>query len=176
VATLEPRKKLDRLIAAYAELPEALRRQYPLVLTGAPGWLEGPIRNAIERGRAAGWLRFLGYVPEDELPLVYAGARALAMISVYEGFGLPVVEAMASGVPVLTSNRSCLPEVPGGAALLADPDDVPDVTGQLARLLTDEAWRAQAVAAGRRRAGELTWERCIQRTAEVYARLGDKPF
>ena len=171
VATLEPRKKLDRLVAAYAELPAALQRQYPLVLTGAPGWLEGPIRTAIERGRAAGWLRFLGYVSEDELPLIYAGARALAMISVYEGFGLPVLEAMASGVPVLTSNRSCLPEVAGGAALLVQPDHVPAVALRLEQLLTDQSWRMRAVDAGLQRAQQLTWDACVRRTSIVYLTL-----
>lgn len=169
VATVEPRKKLDRLIAAYAELPEVLRRRYPLVLTGASGWLDGPIRVAIEHGRAAGWLRFLGYVPEIELPLIYAGARALAMISIYEGFGLPVLEAMASGVPVLTSNRSCLPEVAGGAALLVEPDDVDATASQLQLLLSDEEWRERAREAGMRRAAELTWDRCVRRIAAVYA-------
>jgi alpha-1,3-rhamnosyl/mannosyltransferase len=172
VATIEPRKKLDRLIAAYGELPETLRRRYPLVLTGAPGWLDGPIRAAIERGRSAGWLRFLGYVPEAELPLVYAGARALAMISVYEGFGLPVLEAMASGVPVLTSNLSCLPEVAGGAALLVDPDDVGAVSRMVERVLTDDVWRGQARATGQRRAALLTWERCALQTTTVFAAVG----
>jgi alpha-1,3-rhamnosyl/mannosyltransferase len=171
VATLEPRKKLDRLIAAYAELPAPLRERHPLVLVGAAGWLEGPIRAAIDRGRGAGWLRHLGYVPEAELPLIYAGARAVAMISVYEGFGLPVLEAMASGVPVLTSDRSCLPEVAGGAALLVDPDDVRAVAQQLERLLTDETWRERARVAGVQRAAELGWDRCAQNTAEVYALL-----
>ena len=169
VATLEPRKKLDRLIAAYARLPASLRQRHPLVLTGSAGWLNDHIREAIDRGRAEGWLRYLGYVPQEELPALYAGARALALISVYEGFGLPVLEAMASGIPVLTSNVSSLPEVAGGAALLVDPDDVPAVSGQLERLLTDEPWRASAVAAGLQRARQFTWERCVQRTVEVYA-------
>jgi alpha-1,3-rhamnosyl/mannosyltransferase len=169
VATLEPRKKLDRLIAAYSRLPDSLRRQYPLVLTGSAGWLNGRIRQAIDRGRTEGWLHYLGYVPQDDLPALYAGARALALISIYEGFGLPVLEAMASGTPVLTSNVSSLPEVAGGAALLVDPDDLPAVSGQLERLLTDEPWRASAVAAGLQRARQFTWERCVQRTVEVYA-------
>jgi len=168
VATLEPRKKLDSLVRAYGELPAALRDTLPLVLTGAPGWLDGPIRSAIDRGRSQGWLRYLGYVPQADLPAVYAGARGLAMISIYEGFGLPVLEAMACGVPVLTSNVSSLPEVAGGAALLVDPDDVPGVTQQLERLLTDEAWRVSAAASGLRRARSLTWERCAKRTADVY--------
>ncbi len=169
VATLEPRKKLDRLIDAYSRLPDALRRHYPLVLAGSAGWLNDRIREAIDRGRAEGWLRYLGYVPQDDLPRLYAGARALALISVYEGFGLPVLEAMASGIPVLTSNLSSLPEVAGGAALLVDPDDVPAVGDQLQRLLTDEPWRAGAIAAGLQRARQFTWESCVQRTVEVYA-------
>jgi glycosyltransferase involved in cell wall biosynthesis len=171
VATLEPRKKLDRLIAAYTQLPSSLRERYPLVLAGAGGWLNEHIRTAIERGRSQGWLKYLGYVPQADLPAVYAGARALAMISIYEGFGLPVLEAMASGVPVLTSNVSCLPEVAAGAALLASPDDLPGVSRQLERLLTDEPWRAQAREAGLRRAGELTWDRCVQLTAAAYGRV-----
>jgi alpha-1,3-rhamnosyl/mannosyltransferase len=172
VATLEPRKKLDRLIAAYADLPAPLRARYPLVLVGAAGWLEGRIPAAIDRGRAAGWLRYLGYVPEADLPFVYAGARAMAMISIYEGFGLPVLEAMASGVPVLTSNCSCLPEVAGGAALLVDPDDLQAVALQLERLLTDDAWRARAIPSALRRCAGFTWHRCLERTVAVYVSVG----
>jgi alpha-1,3-rhamnosyl/mannosyltransferase len=168
VATVEPRKKLDRLVAAYACLPDPLRRRYPLVLAGSAGWLNDHVRKAIDRGRSEGWLHYLGYVPQDDLPALYAGARALALISIYEGFGFPVLEAMASGIPVLTSNVSALPEVAGGAALLVDPDDVPAVSSQLERLLTDEPWRACAAAAGLRRARQFTWERCVQRTVEVY--------
>jgi len=168
VATLEPRKKLDRLMAAYAQLPASLREEYPLVLAGASGWLNDHLRSAVEHGRAQGWLRYLGYVPQSDLPAMYAGARALAMISIYEGFGLPVLEAMASGVPVLTSSVSSLPEVAGGAALLVEPDDVTGVAEQLQRLLTDEPWRVHAIAAGLRRASELTWERCVRLTADAY--------
>lgn len=168
VATLEPRKKLDRLIAAYAALPEGLRKSYPLVLIGSMGWLNSPLHQQIERARAQGWLRFLGYVPQADLPILYAGARAYAMTSIYEGFGLPVLEAMASGVPVLTSNVSCMPEVAGGAALLAHPDDIDALREQLARLLTDHPWRAEAMRRGLERARSMTWERCLAQTLEIY--------
>jgi alpha-1,3-rhamnosyl/mannosyltransferase len=168
VATLEPRKKLDRLIAAYEQLDETLRRSCPLVLIGAAGWLQSPIMAAIERGRAQGWLRYLGYVSQADLPAVYAGARGLAMISIYEGFGLPVLEAMASGVPVLTSNVSSLPEVAGGAALLANSDDPASVSELLQQLLTDDSGRTQAIEAGLRRAQQLTWERCLRLTVDAY--------
>lgn len=168
VATLEPRKKLDRLITAYAQLPVALRMAHPLVLIGAIGWLNSPLRQQIERAQAQGWLRFLGYVPQAQLPVLYAGARAYVMTSIYEGFGLPVLEAMASGVPVLTSSVSCMPEVAGGAALLAHPDDLDGLREQLARVLTDEGWRAEAVSRGLQRAALMTWDHCLAQTLDVY--------
>jgi len=168
VATVEPRKKLDRLIAAYARLPESLRQACPLVLIGALGWLNSPVQRLIEQASAQGWLRFLGYVSQGDLPALYAGARGYAMTSIYEGFGLPVLEAMASGVPVLTSSVSCMPEVAAGAALMAHPDDIDELSEQLTRLLTDDGWRLRAVPLGLARAGELTWERCLEQTLQVY--------
>ena len=171
VATLEPRKKLDRLIAAYGQLPVAVRTAYPLVLIGSMGWLNSPLQRLIEQAQSQGWLRFLGYVSQDELPVLYAGARAYAMTSMYEGFGLPVLEAMASGVPVLTSSVSCMPEVAGGAALMAHPDDLDELQAQLHRLLTDETWRSQAVPLGLARAQQLTWDRCVAETVAVYRQV-----
>ena len=168
VGTLEPRKRLDQLITAYAGLPVQLRTRFPLVLTGARGWLNESVRPLIERGQAEGWLRYLGFVPQADLPAIYAGAHAFAMISIYEGFGLPLLEAMASGVPTLTSNRSCMPEVADGAALLVNPDDIDEISEQLLRLIEDEHCRAVGVARGLQRAGKLTWERCLGKTLEVY--------
>ena len=168
VGTLEPRKRLEQLITAYAGLPAQLRLRFPLVLTGASGWLNERVRPLIERGQSEGWLRYLGFVPQADLPAIYAGAHAFAMISIYEGFGLPLLEAMASGVPVLTSDRSCMPEVTNGAALLVNPDDVEAIRAQLERLIEDAPWRAGATDSGLVRAGALTWERCLDQTTEVY--------
>ncbi len=168
VGTLEPRKRLDQLITAYAGLPAQLRARFPLILTGSSGWLNERLRPLIERGQAEGWLRYIGFVPQVDLPAIYAGAHAFAMISIYEGFGLPLLEAMASGVPVMTSDRSCMPEVTAGAALLVDPDDVEDIRGNLVRLLEDSAWRAVAMASGLTHAHVLTWERCLSQTTDVY--------
>jgi alpha-1,3-rhamnosyl/mannosyltransferase len=168
VATLEPRKNLARLVRAYAELPAALKTRHPLVIVGARGWLSSELERTIAPLEASGSARRLGYVGEDELPLLYAGARAFAFPSLYEGFGLPVLEAMASGVPVLTSNVSSLPEIAGDAALTVDPLDDDALRRGLERLLEDSAWRTAATAGGIARAREYPWSRCVDATVEAY--------
>ena len=168
VATFEPRKKLVELVAAWRALPGELRSRFPLVLAGAPGWQDGPITAAIERGVSEGWIRNLGFVAERFLAPLYAGARLFAYPSSYEGFGLPPMEAMASGVPTLVANRSCLPEVTGGAAMLVDPDDHDAFAEGLQRALLDEAWRARASTLGLARAGQFTWRRTIDETIAAY--------
>ena len=170
VSTIEPRKKIDRLLAAYAGLAETVRSRYTLVLIGGQGWLSDALHDEIGRAKQQGWLHYLGFVPEVEMAAIYAGAKAFVFPSIYEGFGLPVIEAMASGVPVVTSNRSCMPEVSHGAALLVDPDDVDALRAAILRSLEDEPWRANAIAAGLVVAGNLTWDRCVQKTVNVYAK------
>jgi glycosyltransferase involved in cell wall biosynthesis len=171
VSTLEPRKRVDRLLAAYMDLPPPTRGRYPLVLVGSSGWLSGTLHEQIERGEREGWLRYLGFVDETVLPLLYAGARAFLYPSVYEGFGLPVLEAMASGVPTLTSNSSSLPEVAGGAAWLVQPDDHDGLREGIERVLCDESWRKTAAMCGLRVASTMTWGRCANRTLDVYRRF-----
>jgi alpha-1,3-rhamnosyl/mannosyltransferase len=168
VATLEPRKNLARLVRAYAGLPPALKARHPLVIVGARGWLSGELERTIAPLEASGSARRLGYVGEDELPLIYAGAHAFAFPSLYEGFGLPVLEAMASGVPVLTSNVSSLPEIAGDAALTVDPLDEEALRRGLERLLEDSGWRTAATARGITRAREYPWSRCVDATVEAY--------
>ena len=168
VATLEPRKNLVRFVEAYANLPAAAKARYPLVIVGARGWLSRELERAIAPLEAAGTARRLGYVGEDELPLIYAGAHAFAFPSLYEGFGLPVLEAMASGVPVLTSNVSSMPEVAGDAALTIDPLDVAALTAGLGRLLEDSAWRDAAILRGLDRAKAYPWSRCVAATIDAY--------
>lgn len=168
VATLEPRKNLARTVAAYARLPAALRQRYPLALAGAPGWLSEDLERAIAPLERTGQARRLGYIPQDDLPMIYAGAFAFAYPSLYEGFGLPVLEALASGIPTLISDRASLPEVAGDAALYVDPEDVDDLSAGLERLLSDDVWRATTVAAGLQQAGRFSWERCIDQTVAAY--------
>lgn len=168
VSTLEPRKKIANLLQAYECLPAHLREQYPLVLVGGAGWLSDALHATIERLAAQGWLRYLGFVPEADLPALYAGAQTFVYPSIYEGFGLPVLEAMASGVPVVASIFTSLPEVTQGAALLVDPDDIDALALAIQTSLSDETWRATACEAGLATARNFTWSRCVDQTIDVY--------
>lgn len=171
VATQEPRKNLARLARAYAALPAELRKQYPLVIVGARGWLSGELEKTLAPLEASGSSRRLGYVSEEDLPLIYAGAHAFAFPSIYEGFGLPVLEAMASGIPVLTSRVSSLPEVCGDIALCVDPFDEGALSEGLRRLLQDDPWRERCVRDGLAHAAGFPWSRCVEETVAVYREL-----
>lgn len=170
VSTLEPRKRIGDLLIAWKGLPDSVRARFPLVLAGGAGWLNDDLLREIEAGAAEGWLKPLGFVGEEALPALYAGAALFLYPSIYEGFGLPPLEAMASGVPVIVSNRSCMPEVAGGAAMEIDPDDRDAFARAIERGLTDERWRAEAVRRGTARAADFTWDRCVEQTVEVYRR------
>jgi glycosyltransferase involved in cell wall biosynthesis len=161
-ATLEPRKNLPRLIEAFAGLPPERRAGAELVLAGARGWQEDETFAALRRH--AGLVRTLGYVEEAELRALYRGATVFAYPSLGEGFGLPVLEAMTAGVPVLTSDRSSLPEVAGDAARYVDPTDVGAIRDGLAALLADPAERARLAERGRARAAGFSWERTARET------------
>lgn len=168
VSTLEPRKKINNLLEAYQVLPQSQRTMYPLVLIGSSGWLSDSLHTKIENLSRQGWLRYLGYVPETDLPALYAGARSFIYPSIYEGFGLPVLEAMASGIPVVTSNKTSLPEVTKGAALLVDPDDIDAMAMSINRSLSDDQWRDSAIDLGLAIARSFSWDHCVEQTVQVY--------
>ncbi|EGB96112.1 glycosyltransferase family 4 protein [Pseudomonas juntendi] len=174
VGTIEPRKNIVSLLDAYSRLPLALRQRWPLILTGYHGWRSEAIHDRIAQAQQQGWARYLGFVASADLPLLFAGARLFTFPSHYEGFGLPVLEAMSSGVPVVCSNSSSLPEVAGPAALMCAPDDVEGLTALLQQGLEDEAWRATAVQQGLLHAGGFSWERCAQATVEVYKSVRER--
>ena len=171
VGTIEPRKNVDGLLSAYEMLPATTRAAFPLVLAGGAGWHSEAIHARIQRGVDAGWVRYLSYVDQSLLPLLYAGARVFVFPSHYEGFGLPVLEAMASGVPVVTSATSSLPEVAGGCARLVDPGDVDALATALYQVLEDDTLRDRMSTAGLERASTLTWRRCVDATVGVYERV-----
>ena len=171
VCTLQPRKNLHRLVEAFARLPGDIREAFPLVLTGADGWKNSTLMREIEPLMAAGQVVMPGYVSRIVLLQMYASAAVFAYPSLYEGFGLPVAEAMASGTPVLTSNITSIPEVAGGAAWEVDPVSVEEISMGLERLLGDSSLRAELVDKGLRRAAQLTWESTVDQTLKVYRQL-----
>lgn len=166
--SVEPRKNLDRLLDAWLALPRDYRRSFELRIAGPVGWRA----EATEaRLRDAEGVRRLGYVPEQDLPALFRGASLFVYPSLYEGFGLPVAQALASGVPVLTSNVSSLPEVTGSAAELVNPLSAMDLAAALRRLLDDPGRRAALSAAGRARAESFRWRRCAESTWRLFASL-----
>ncbi len=160
VGTLEPRKNLPRLIGAYSRLPEELQHRHPLVVVGAAGWETGETLDAL--GSLGSRCTKLGYVSDAVLAELYRRCAVFCYPSLGEGFGLPVLEAMAAGAAVLTSNVSSLPEVGGEAVAYADPMRVDDIAAQLQSLLRDEPRRAVLAKLARARAGEFSWTRFVE--------------
>jgi glycosyltransferase involved in cell wall biosynthesis len=163
VGTIEPRKNLDTLLDAWALLKPSLSIEFELVIAGPRGWSSDQTVARIQREAT-----YLGYVPEGDLPGLIAGATAFVYPSLYEGFGFPVVQAMAAGVPVITSNNSCLPEIVGDAALLIDPKSSTEIGSALNRLLESEALQADLAARGRNRADLFRWEKCATQSLQFF--------
>ena len=171
VGTLEPRKNLPGALAAYARLRPDLRERCPLVLAGVTGWMKEPVESLAARHGVAMNLRLLGYVVEEDLALLYNAASVLLWPTLYEGFGLPPLECMASGTPVITSHVASLPEVVGDAGILLEPHDETAIAAALERVLEDKAYRAELIARGLEQARHFSWEACVAQHAEVYRRV-----
>lgn len=171
VGTLEPRKNLQLAVRAYAALPASFRSSVPMVLVGMKGWLSSGIENVMRPLVAAGDVRMLGFADDATLAVLYSGARMLVYPSLYEGFGLPPLEAMASGTPVIVSNRSTLPEVVGSAGLLIEPTDVESLMHWITRLREDETFWSERAAASLTQAAKFSWERCAAETTAIYRRV-----
>ena len=170
VSTIEPRKNIIRLLEAY----RALRQEghpHKLVLVGAKGWLYQPILDKIAELGLGGEVILPGFVADEDLPAVYAGASLFAFPSLYEGFGLPPLEAMACGVPTLVSDISSLPEIVGDAALKVPPTDTGAIKAAMERILTDPALARDLAARGPERARLFTWEKAAEQTIGVYRRV-----
>lgn len=168
VGTLEPRKNLERLIRAFKQLPEQQRKKHPLVLVGISGWNTHSFEKLAQSLIKKEQLYFLGYIPKSDLPYLYSGAYGFIYISIYEGFGLPILEGMASGIPTLVSNKSAMPEVAGNAAILVNPLDIDAIVDKLNLLINDLELRDNLKKLGPLQAARFSWESCIEKTIEVY--------
>ena len=172
VGNLERKKNLARLIEAFLVGKSRFHWPHSLVIVG-----ERPAKLPVEIAQSDSWpnsIHFTGYLPDADLPLVYRGADLVAYPSLYEGFGLPVLEGMAAGTPVLTSDVSSLPEIAGGAALLVDPFNIEKIAEGLNRALNDTGWRRDAIEAGRERAYALSWSKNAEETAQLYRKLSEE--
>ncbi len=166
VGTIEARKNLERLLAAYALLPRTDRPC--LVFAGGRGYHYDRVLEAVQAHRLEDQVRFLGFVNDDDLPMLYTGAQCLLYPSRYEGFGLPILEAMACGCPVLTSNHGSMAEVAGNAAILVDPNSTEAIADGIETLMRDSVLRERMVAEGHSRVKEFSWRSTAEQTLAVY--------
>jgi glycosyltransferase involved in cell wall biosynthesis len=176
VGRLQPRKNLVRLIEAFAAL-RGRRPELPhhLVIAGDQGWLYSSIYQAAKESPARDAIRFLGFVDGDNLPVLMSEADVVALVSLWEGFGLPVIEAMGCGTAVVTSNCSSLPEVAGDAALLVDPYDTEAISGALERVLLDDELRRDLEDRGLGQAARFTWENTARKTMDALVKTASGP-
>jgi alpha-1,3-rhamnosyl/mannosyltransferase len=167
IGTIEPRKNFNGLVGAYRALPPSLQAEYELVVAGPMGWADADTERNVRS------VRYLGYIPERDIAPLTAAAAVFAYPSLYEGFGFPVVQAMAAGVPVITSNVSALPEIAGDAAVLVDPRSQIELCDALRRLLLEPDLRMRMALRGRERAEQFRWEICAAKSWRFFEEMGE---
>jgi glycosyltransferase involved in cell wall biosynthesis len=173
VGTVEPRKNVRRLLEAFLHVVRSCPdRGELLVIAGGKGWRNTEIYDFVRESGLTDRVRFLGYVTDSDLRALYSAATVFAYPSLYEGFGLPVIEAMACGCPVVTSRTASLPEVAGDAGLLVEPTDVADIARALGTVMGDRELRQKLRAAGLERAAQFSWEKAARKTVRVYEQAG----
>ena len=171
VGTIQPRKNIDTLIEAYYRLNQARNGMPKLVIVGRKGWLYDKLFARIAELGLVDEVIFTGFVPDEELPHIYDGARLFTYLSFFEGFGLPPLEAMACGIPVVTSDTTSLPEVAGDAGISVTPADVDKVAAAIAKLLDDPVYAELLGQRGRKRAQLFSWEAAARETLEIYRKV-----
>lgn len=170
IGTVQPRKNYSRVIQSLAALrAEGLDLQ--LVIAGGKGWLEDEMYRTLQDTQMQNYVHLIGFAREEDLPALYSGAALTAFPSLYEGFGLPILESMACGTPVVTANVSSLPEVAGDAALLIDPYDMPALTNAIRQLVTDDALRRTLIQRGYEQVKQFTWAKAARQLRAVYERV-----
>lgn len=171
VGTLEPRKNLVTIIDAFLKLDSRIQEQYPLVLVGMKGWLTDSLQTKMDPLINRGLVKSLGFVPDEQMPALYSGAAAFLYPSLYEGFGLPPLEAMACGAPVIVSNSSSLPEVVGDAGILIDPKDSDGFAEAISHIVQDTALQQGYSKKSVARATTFSWKKTADETIKVYQRV-----
>jgi glycosyltransferase involved in cell wall biosynthesis len=171
LGTIQPRKNIPRLVDAYLKIKKENRVEEKLIIAGGKGWLWEPILEKVKSAAVDGSVKYLDYISNEDLPALVAGAKLLTLPALYEGFGIPALEAMASGVPTVVSNLSSLPEIVGDAGVLIDPNSVDSLAEGLLKVLTDNNLRQQMIAKGLERSKKFTWENTARKTLEVLESL-----
>jgi glycosyltransferase involved in cell wall biosynthesis len=171
LSTLEPRKNFERLIQAFGRARQEVQLDHQLVIGGKKGWLYDTIFQQVQRLQLEDHVRFPGYVADEDLPTLYSAAQFFAYPSLYEGFGLPIIEALACGTPVLTADNSCLPEAGGPGAIYVDAEDVDSLANGIMRLATDGDLRTQLTETGRQHAATFTWRRSVEQMLAAYDKV-----
>lgn len=166
--TIEPRKNIKNLLLAYQKLPLEMSLRFPLVISGYQGWESEELHRLFDIGSQRGWIKYLGYTDQQSLSVLFSACRAFLFPSRYEGFGLPVLEAMAAGTPVITSNVSSLPEVAGDAGLMVDPDDVDQLTQYISDIILNDSLRAELIDRGFLQNAKFSWVNCARKTIKAY--------
>jgi len=173
VGSIEPRKNLASALIAFKALVEIRKIDYQFVIAGGKGWENESFYQLLKKLKIDDYLVFAGYIPEEDLPALYQGAEVFVYPSFYEGFGLPVLEAMSSGTPVVTSNTSSLPEVAGDAALLVNPAEIFDLYEAMEALVTSPSLREELRGKGLEQSKKFTWEKTACQTLEIYRKIFD---
>jgi glycosyltransferase involved in cell wall biosynthesis len=171
IGTLQPRKNLPKVLEAFNLLPEAVRKQHPLIVVGRDGWANEELIPQLKALEERGEGRWLSYLPQSDVFALLQSAGALVFASLYEGFGLPVIEAFAAKCPVIASNTTSLPEVTGNAAWAVDPLDPASISRAMLDVLSNDALRAERIELGLERALRFTWEECARQTLAVYRKV-----
>ena len=173
VGSVEPRKNLKNVILAYSNLPEKYKREYKLLIVGFKGWENSQVMELINKDKN---IKYLGYVDDETLAYLYDKASIFLYPSLYEGFGLPPIEAMACGCPVIVSNVASLPEVCGDAALYVSPDDIDNINHAIQLLLDDSNLREELVKKGVKRTKRFSWDKCAQEHIRAFKKVMDNEF
>ena len=171
VGTLQPRKNLPTVLKAFKALPDSVRKQHPLIIVGRDGWANEDLLPQLQQLEEQGEGRWLSYLPQSEVLALLQSAGALIFASLYEGFGLPVIEAFAAQCPVIASNTTSLPEVAGNAAWAVDPLDANSIAAAMLEVLNNEALRSERIQLGLERARQYNWHECARQTLAVYRKV-----